>query len=66
MFPAGSALEEIERRTDARLDKGDAKERVEAGVIDELAGELIHGRGLGIVLRPYEAAANDDLPMAAE
>jgi intracellular multiplication protein IcmB len=54
VFPNGSAMEEIERRTKARLRKGDAADRVEAGVVDELTSELIEGRGLGLVLRPYE------------
>ena len=66
VFPAGSALDEIERRTKARLKKGDAADRVEAGVVDELADELIRGHGLGLVLRPHEQAANDHLAMAAE
>jgi intracellular multiplication protein IcmB len=66
VFPNGSALEEIERRTKARLQKGDAADRVEAGVVDGLADELIRGHGLGLVLRPYEQAANDDLRIAAE
>lgn len=54
VFPNGSATDEIERRTKARLKKGDAADRVEAGVVDELAAELIEGRGLGLVLRPHE------------
>ena len=56
VFPNGSAMEEIERRTKARLRKGDAADHVEAGVVDELAGELTEGRGLGLVLRPHEPA----------
>ena len=66
VFPGGSALDEIERRTKSRLKKGDAADRVEAGVVDELADELIRGHGLGIVLRPHEHPANDDLQAAAE
>jgi intracellular multiplication protein IcmB len=54
VFPNGSASDEIERRTRARLKKGDAADRVEAGVVDELASELIEGRGLGLVLRPHD------------
>ncbi len=54
VFPNGSATEEIERRTNARLKKGDAADRVKAGVVDELADEMIEGRGLGLVLRPHE------------
>ena len=33
MIPNGSAMDEIERRTKARIKKGDATERVEAGVV---------------------------------
>jgi intracellular multiplication protein IcmB len=54
VFPNGSAADEIERRTKARLKKGDAADRVESGVVDELASELIEGRGLGLVLRPHD------------
>lgn len=66
VFPSGSALDEIERRTKARLKKGDAADRIEAGVVDELADELIRGHGLGLVLRPHDQPDNDALPMAAE
>jgi intracellular multiplication protein IcmB len=52
VFPNGSATDEIGRRTQSRLKKGDAADRVEAGVVDELAAELIEGRGLGLVLLP--------------
>jgi intracellular multiplication protein IcmB len=55
VFPNGSAMGEIERRTKARLKRGDAADRIEAGVVDELASELIEGRGLGLVLRPQES-----------
>ena len=43
------------------MKKGDAADRVEAGVVDELAGELIEGRGLGLILR----AAKEDEPAPA-
>ena len=66
VFPNGSAMDEIERRTKARIKKGDLADRVEAGVVEELASELIEGHGLGLVLRPYESSANDDLAIAAE
>ncbi len=71
VFPAGSALDEIERRTKAMLKKGDVQDKVESGVVDELADELIRGHGLGLVLRPYDEPlpqrpANDVLPLAAE
>ena len=60
VFPNGSAVEEIERRLKARLRKGDAAERVEDGVVEELARELLDGNGLGLVLRPIGA---DIVPM---
>ncbi|HTT79926.1 MAG TPA: ATP-binding protein, partial [Stellaceae bacterium] len=66
VFPNGSAMDEIERRTKARLRSGDAIDRVEAGVVDELAHELIEGHGLGLVLRPHEQTAGADLGNAAE
>jgi hypothetical protein len=44
----------------------DSADRVEAGVVEELASELIEGHGLGLVLRPYEGSSNDDLAIAAE
>jgi len=66
VFPNGSAMDEIERRTKARLRTGDAVDRVEAGVVDELARELIEGHGLGLVLRPYESTPDDDWASAAE
>lgn len=66
VFPKGSAMEEIERRTKARLRKGDAADRVEAGVVDELADELVRGHGLGLVLRPQEEPASAHLSLAAE
>jgi intracellular multiplication protein IcmB len=66
IFPNGSATEEIERRTKALLRKGDAADSVEVGVIETVAGELIEGRGLGLVLRPHDEPANDRLPIAAE
>ncbi len=65
VFPSGSAMAEIERRTKMRLKEGDVADRVEAGVVDELAREIIEGYGLGLVLRPYEAAG-DALAMVAE
>ena len=66
VFPNGSAMDEIERRTKARLRTGDALDRIEAGVVDELARELIEGHGLGLVLRPHEGTASNDLATAAE
>ena len=71
VFPAGSALDEIERRTKALLKRGDVQDKVESGVVDELAGELIGGHGLGLVLRSYEEPiperpTSDQWAMAAE
>src|SRR5208283_4153486 len=66
VFPAGSAMDEIERRTRTRMKQGDVADRVEAGVIDELACELIDGHGLGLVLRPHETEDLPDVAMAAE
>jgi intracellular multiplication protein IcmB len=67
VFSRGSALDEIERRTKARLKQGEFDSRVEAGVVDELADELITGHGVGLVLRPHEAEAEPPrLAMAAE
>ena len=67
VFPRGSALGEIERRTKARLKQGEFDSRVEAGVIDELADELINGHGVGLVLRPHETEQEPArLALAAE
>jgi intracellular multiplication protein IcmB len=66
VFPGGSASEEIEQRTKARLKRGDALERVEDSVVDELARELINGYGLGLVLRPHEETGHETLAPAAE
>jgi intracellular multiplication protein IcmB len=66
VFPNGSATDEIERRTNDRLRKGDVADRIEAGVIDELAAELIEGRGLGLVLRPHDGPPTNRVLMAAE
>ena len=66
VFQKGSATEEIERRTKDRLKRGEAADRVEAGVVEELADELVRGHGLGLVLRPHEAVVNGGLRMAAE
>ena len=67
IFPTGSALKEIERRKAERLRRGELEARAQAGVIDELAGELIDGRGIGLKLRPYESGGEEDpLAIAAE
>ena len=54
IFPAGSALKEIERRKADRLRSGEMESRAQSGVIDGLAAELIDGRGVALKLRPYE------------
>ena len=65
VFRAGSAADEIDRRTKARLKRGDMQDKVESGVVDELAAELIDGHGLGLVLRGYEEPV-DDPPSAKD
>ena len=67
VFPNGSASVEVERRTKALLKKGDAADQVEAGVVVDLAAELIEGRGLGLKLRPHvEEPRPAPLRIAAE
>jgi intracellular multiplication protein IcmB len=70
VFPAGSAIDEIERRTKARLRKGDLQDKAGSGVVEELANELIDGHGLGLVLRrfdePETRPAPRPIPVAAE
>ncbi|WP_241667012.1 ATP-binding protein [Roseomonas nepalensis] len=51
VFPRGSAVNEIDRRKNERLKRGELDTRAEAGVVDELAAEMTDGKGLGIVLR---------------
>lgn len=55
VFGSGTAKKEINRRKEERLRRGEEEGRAQSGVIDELAMELIDGRGLGIVLRKHEA-----------
>ena len=55
VFASGTAAKEISRRKEDRLRRGEEDGRAQSGVIDELAMELIDGRGLGIVLRKHEA-----------
>ena len=67
VFANGSASGEVERRTKAMLKKGDVADQVEAGVVAELAAELIEGRGLGLQLRPHvEEPTSARLRLAAE
>ncbi|WP_294537737.1 ATP-binding protein [uncultured Rhodoblastus sp.] len=54
VFPKGSALKEIERRKADRLKAGGMESTAQAGVVDDLAAELIDGRGIALTLRPYE------------
>jgi intracellular multiplication protein IcmB len=56
VFPAGSAMKEIERRTDERLSRGEMATQAEEGVIDVLASELVDGHGIGMKLRDSERA----------
>jgi intracellular multiplication protein IcmB len=51
IFPAGTAKHEINRRKEERLRRGEDEGRAQASVVEELADELIDGRGLGILLR---------------
>ena len=67
VFPNGSASVEVERRTKALMKKGDVADQVEAGVVGELAMEIIEGRGLGLALRPHvEEAKPAPMRLAAE
>ena len=43
VFPRGSALKEIERRKADRLTRGELDTKAEAGVVDELASEMVDG-----------------------
>ena len=58
--------DEIERRTKARLRKGDAADRVEAGVVDELARELIEGVASAWCFGRMTSRTNNRVLMAAE
>ncbi|MEO8882678.1 MAG: ATP-binding protein [Devosia sp.] len=66
VFPRGSALKEIERRKAERLTRGELETKAELGVIDELAGELIDGTGMGMKLRDQEVDDAPSMPLAAE
>ena len=46
--------------------RGEQEGRAAAGVVDELARELVDGVGLGIVLRPQGGDRLPSLAMAAE
>ena len=66
VFPAGSALQEIDYRKAERLKRGEQSSWAETGVVDELAGELIDGRGLGIKLRDTDDIRSEPAAIAAE
>jgi intracellular multiplication protein IcmB len=66
VFPRGSALKEIERRKAERLTRGELDTKAELGVIDELAGELIDGTGMGMKLRDQEVDDAPSMLLAAE
>jgi intracellular multiplication protein IcmB len=51
VFPNGTAKHEVIRRKDERLRRGEDDSRAQVSVFEELADELINGRGLGIMLR---------------
>ncbi len=61
VFQNGTAKHEINRRKGDRLRRGEEDGRAQAGVIEELADELIDGRGLGVVLRRFDGEDDGDL-----
>ena len=66
VFPAGSAQKEVERRKNERMRRGEQEARAAAGVVEELARELVDGVGLGLVLRPQREDRLPPIAMAAE
>ena len=66
VFPRGSALKEIERRKVDRLTRGELDTKAEAGVVDELASEIVDGRGIAIALRGVENSSEPPMMLAAE
>jgi intracellular multiplication protein IcmB len=67
IFPSGSALKEIERRKADRLSKGELDAHAQEGVIDQIAQELLDGRGVGLKLRAFEENhGKDSRDLAAE
>ena len=56
VFPLGTAEKEIDRRRDELVRGGEEDGQAQRSVVEGLARELIDGTGLGIVLRPAEAA----------
>ena len=66
VFPRGSAAKDIERRKADRLKLGELDARAEDGVVDELARELIDGRGVGSSLDTPDNGRNEPFLIAAE
>jgi intracellular multiplication protein IcmB len=62
IFPAGTALREIERRKEERLKRGEAEDKAVSGVVDEIAAELIDLNGIAAQLR----GSDQDYRLAAE
>lgn len=66
VFPKGSARDEIDRRKDDRLRRGQSDSNAEAGVIQMLTDELTDGRGLGLMLKRFEPQhIDEDIPAIA-
>ncbi len=59
VFPKGTARDEIDRRKDERLKRGQGDVNAEASVIETLTDELTDGRGLGLMLRRFAVADRD-------
>ncbi|HTV32450.1 MAG TPA: ATP-binding protein [Methylocella sp.] len=65
IFPAGSAVPEIERRRTDRAARGDSGLRGGEGVIEELVEELVKGHGLGLPLQGVDENPAVVLPAGA-
>ena len=59
VFPAGSAMAEIDRRKTERLKRGQMEAEAEEGVVDQLAAEIGNGEGIAILLRDGSTWADD-------
>lgn len=69
VFPGGSAVGEITRRRQSRINEtGLSAEEAEIGVIDDLAQEVLDGRGIavGVHDRVRSMDEDGDIPIAAE
>lgn len=69
VFPGGSAVSEITRRRKQRINEtGLSAEEAEVGVIDDLAQEILDGRGIavGVYDRVRSMDQDSDIPIAAE